>query len=63
MNLIISAIIISIGLIIAGSLIDIDTIVKTGDNKELITSDDELITQIECLYTIQEAVRAAKNEE
>jgi hypothetical protein len=55
MNLIISAIIISIGLIIAGSLIDIDTIVKIGGDKELIT-------QKQCFNAIQEAVKAQNKE-
>ena len=56
MNLIIAAIILSAGLIIAGSLFDVDTIVKIGGDKELIT-------QKQCLYEIQAAVRAQNEGE
>ena len=56
MNLIIAAIILSAGLIIAGSLFDVDTIVKIGGDKELIT-------QKQCFHEIQEAVRAQNEGE
>jgi hypothetical protein len=56
MERIIAAIIISVGLIIAGSLIDIDTIVKIG-------GDEELITQKQCFHEIQAAVRAQNEDE
>jgi hypothetical protein len=56
MNLIISAIIVSAGLIIAGSLFDVDTIIKIGGDKELIT-------QTQCLHEIQAAVRAQNEGE
>ncbi len=56
MKLIIAAIIVSAGLIIAGSLFDVETIVKIGGDKELIT-------QKQCLYEIQAAVRAQNEGE